>query len=611
MAFCGIAAGPRGRPVLAHELKAMCCSLDARKSEGDSSWAPHIGLGSVVPTSLVSFFSSDSIIVACDAELYNIDGSGNVAEQIANFYQADGPLFLEKLRGLFSLAIWDHRARTLMLGVDRIGVKRLFYAERQSEIIFATQPRAIIATGRMTKKVNLSAIKDYFSYNVVPSPKTVFQGITKIAPGEYLLWTDRGKNTKRYWDVRYPEDACGSTQVLARELLARLEEAVKVTSANMDLTKAGCFLSGGTDSSSIVGLLTQLYKPPMNAFSIGFSEDRFNELSYARLAAKHFQANLVEGLLGPDEAFAIINKIVDAYDEPFGNASAIPTYRCAKLAREHGVEVLFAGDGGDELFGGNERYRVDQIFEFYQRIPNALRRLVEPVIFSAPAVGWIGRGQRYITKSNMPNPERYCQWQLLQAFSPDRVFESRFPYKNGHSDLLESMRAHYNAAPAKSELNRLLYIDLKITLGDDDLQKVARTADLAGIKVRFPYLDHELIEFAGTVPAHLKVRNLDKRYLFKRATSRLLPAAILQKKKHGFGLPIGFWLKSNPKFRDWGKQILFDPRTYQRGYFRREFIEQIYGLMEKDDVTPYYGDLLWPFLMLELWHRRHVDGGAI
>jgi asparagine synthase (glutamine-hydrolysing) len=611
MAFCGIAAGSGGRPVQAHELEAMRSSLRPVKGDGKSSWAPHFALGSSAADSSGSFFSSDSLIVACDAELYNSKASGNVAEQIANFYLADGPSFFQKLRGLFSLAIWDRRSRTLMLGVDRIGVKRLFFAERESEIIFATQPGAILSGSRVPKKVNLSAIKDYFSYNVVPVPKTAFEGVTKIAPGEYLLWTDRGKNTKRYWDVRYPEDARGSTQVLARELLTRMELAVKVTSANVDLTKAGCFLSGGTDSSSIVGLLTQLYKRPVNAFSIGFSEDRFNELSYARLAAQHFQANLVEGLLGPEEAFAIIDKIVDAYDEPFGNASAIPTYRCAKLAREHGIDVLFAGDGGDELFGGNERYRVDQMFDFYQRIPNALRRLLEPVIFATPAVGWIAKGQRYVAKSNMPNPERYCQWQLLQAFPPDRVFDSGFPYKNGHSDLLELMRAHYKAAPAKSELNRLLYIDLKITLGDDDLQKVARTAELAGIKVRFPYLDHELIEFAGTVPANLKVRNLDKRYLFKRATSQLLPAAILQKKKHGFGLPIGFWLKSNPKFREWGKQILFDPRTYQRGYFRREFIDEIYGLMEKDDATPYYGDLLWPFLMLELWHRRHVDGGAV
>lgn len=610
MAFCGIAAGANGRPVEAHELEAMRASLCPGKNTGESVCGPQAGLSSVAPASSGSFFSSESVIVVCDTELYGSECSGNVAQQIAGFYLSHGPSFMQKLRGLFSLAIWDHRTRTLLLGVDRIGAKRLFYAERTSEIVFATQPRGIFSSGRIPKRVNLPAIRDYFSYNVVPAPKTAFEGVTKIASGHYLLWTEKGTDTKRYWDVRYPEDARESTPVLARELRARMEEAVRVASAKVDLTKAGCFLSGGTDSSSIVGLLTQLYKPPVNAFSIGFSEDRFNELEYARLAAKHFQANLVEGLLGPDEAFAIIDKIVDIYDEPFGNASAIPTYRCAKLAREHGMEVLFAGDGGDELFGGNERYRVDQMFDFYQRIPNTLRRLLEPAIFAAPAVGWIARGQRYIAKSNLPNPERYCQWQLLQAFPPERIFDSRLPWKNGHRDLIESMRTHYHAAPAKSELNRLLYVDLKMTLGDDDLQKVGRTGELAGIKVRFPYLDHELIEFAGRVPANLKVHNLDKRYLFKRATKQLLPAAILQKKKHGFGLPTGLWLKSNPKFREFGKQILFDPRTYQRGYFRREFVEEIYALMEKDDTTPYYGDLLWPFLMLELWHRRHIEGGA-
>jgi asparagine synthase (glutamine-hydrolysing) len=495
-----------------------------------------------------------------------------------------------------------------MLAVDRFGIKRLAYAEDASGIVFASEPGAIFASGRVQKKVNLSAITEYLVYNVVPIPKTAFEGVSRVAPGEYVLWTEKGADKKRYWDMRYPEDGRDSPDALAKELLSRMETAVRVTAADLDLEKTGCFLSGGTDSSSIVGLLTQLHKPPVNAFSIGFSEERFNELEYARLAAKHFQAHHVEGRLGPEEARGVVDKVVSAYHEPFGNSSAIPTYWCAKLAREHGIELLLAGDGGDELFGGNERYREQQIFDFYQQIPESARRwLIEPAVFAGPRLGPLRKAQNYIRQSNTGNPERYCRWRLLRVFSPDLVLGGDMPFRNGHSDLLATARLHLKSAAASSELNRLLYLDVKMTLGDEDLPKVTRMAEVAGIRVRFPYLDHELAEFSGRLPASLKVHRLEKRYLFKRATRGLLPEAILKKKKHGFGLPIGFWLKSHPQWHGWAKEVLYDPKTYQRGYFRREFIEQLFSNMRQDD-TPYFGDLLWVFLMLELWHRRHVEG---
>jgi asparagine synthase (glutamine-hydrolysing) len=390
-----------------------------------------------------------------------------------------------------------------------------------------------------------------------------------------------------------------------------MKDAVRYASSDLDLSKAGCFLSGGTDSSSIVGLMMELHKSPVYAFSIGFSEDRFNELQYAQLAASHFQARHFEARLGPQEVRGVIDKVVAGYDEPFANSSVIPTYWCAKLAREHGMEVLLAGDGGDELFGGNERYRKEQIFDNYYKVPRAVREwILEPVVFGSPLDPEpIRKARNYIRIANMGNPERYCRWRLLGKFPPEMVLGGGMPFRNGHSDLLATIRAHYKFAPAHSELNRLLYVDVKMTLGDDDLPKVTRTSELAGINVRFPYLDHELAEFSGRLPADLKVRNLEKRYLFKLATRDLLPRSIREKKKHGFGLPIGLWLKSDPTLHAWGKEILFDPKTYQRGYFRRDFVDQLFANMQQDD-TPYYGDLIWAFLMLELWHRQHVEGSA-
>ena len=612
MGICGVAVDD-GQPVSAHELEAMRLRLDVQPGEAKTRILKHVGLSSTSSAN-ASLWSSDDLVVACESDLYNSGAAatnGSTAKFIGGLYREHGPSFLEKLRGAFALAIWDERCRSLMLAVDRFGIKRLSYAHNRSGLLFATTTGSIVASRRIQKKVNLSAITDYFCYNVVPAPKTAFEGISKVSPGEYLLWTGKEVRAKRYWDMHYSENARGTQRDLAEELLSRMKDAVSITSSGLDLSKTGCFLSGGTDSSSIVGLLTQLRSSPVNAFSIGFSEDRFNELEYAQLAAKQFRARHMEARLGPEDAREVIETVVAGYDEPFANSSVIPTYWCAKLARAHGVEVLLAGDGGDELFGGNERYRKEQIFQAYQRIPASLRDwIIEPVVLKSPVKTMVfEKARNYIHTSNMGNPERYSRWRLLRKFSPELVLGGDMPFRNGHSDLLSVMRAHYNRAPARSELNRLLYIDVKMTLGDDDLPKVTRTAELAGINVRFPYLDHELAEFSARLPADLKVRNLEKRYLFKLATRQLLPQAILQKKKHGFGLPIGLWLKTDAKLHGWAKEVLFDSKTYQRGYFRRDFVEQLFTNMQLD-TTPYFGDLLWVFLVLELWHRHHVEGGV-
>jgi asparagine synthase (glutamine-hydrolysing) len=617
MAICGIAVARQGKPPQAQELNNMRQSLATGALDAQAfSASAHAALAS---TSSGSSWSSPALIVVCDADLYNQDelrdGSrsapSTTAELVGVLYQRFGVAFLERLRGAFAIAIWDETTQQLLLAVDRFGIKRLAYAITESEAVFATDPRGVFASGRRQKQVSLGAIVDYFVYNVVPIPETAFEGVARVAPGECVVWSGSGTRRHPYWEMRYPEDATGSTGKLARELAQHMDEAVRVTSSGLDPATTGCFLSGGTDSSSILGLLTRIQQVPIHAFSIGFAEERFNELEYARIAARQYQAQHVECFLGPEVVLSTVDKIVAAYDEPFGNSSAIPTYCCAKEARDRGMEVLLAGDGGDELFGGNERYRKQQFFHFYQHIPRPIRyHLIEPALFSmTTAQGALGRLQRYIRTSNTSNPERYCQWRLLRIFPPEQVLGPEMPFRNGYADVLATVRRHYQSAPAQSELNRLLYVDVKMTLGDDDLPKVVRTAELAGINVRFPYLDHKLAEFSGRLPAELKVRRLEKRYLFKQATRDLLPAAILQKRKHGFGLPIGFWLKANPKLHAWAQDVLFDPRTYQRGYFRREFVERLFADMQQDD-TPYFGDLLWAFLMLELWHRQHVEGSA-
>jgi len=271
------------------------------------------------------------------------------------------------------------------------------------------------------------------------------------------------------------------------------------------------------------------------------------------------------------------------------------------------VKTLLAGDGGDELFGGNERYRTDKIFHLYQSAPWLLRKgLVEPALALAPELGPLGRAKRYVRRSNMPAVERFFSYSFLCAHPPHEVFEADFLADLAGYAILDTPARYYREAPARDHLDRLLYVDVKITLGDSDLPKVTRMAEMAGIQTRFPFLDRSVAEFSGSIPASLKVKGFDKRYLFKRAFRNLLPEEVLRKKKHGFGIPVAYWLKSDARLRDFSRDTLFSSRALGRGYFRRAFLEELIRLHEADDTT-YYGDTLWSFLVLELWHRQFVD----
>src|SRR5215813_2111804 len=556
-----------------------------------------------------SLESTDEVVVVCEGRLQNPISvhnptSESIATAIARLYVKHGEQFLDKVEGSLSIAIWDKRTQTLLLARDRLGIRTLCYAERAPGFVFASHAAGVIGSGVLEKEVDRYAIVDYVNFHVIPAPRTAFRDVVKLRPGEYLVWKNGHVRKAFYWEMEYPEDLQGNAAGLAKRLFRELEDSVRVTACDLDLAETGCFLSGGTDSSSIAGFLSRIRRRPARAFSIGFAERRFDELHYARIAARHFNLQHHERQLNAEDAYQLIPKVVETFDEPFGNASAIPTLACLEFAKSQGTKVMLGGDGGDELFGGNERYRVHQIYDFYQRVPEALRKLLEPAIFAAP-LDWgpIGKVKSYIRRSNVLNPERYCRWRLLQIYPADQVLGDAMPNPNG--GLLAVVRSHYDRARAKSELNRILHIDMNMTLGDEDLPKVTRTAERVGVEVRFPYLQSPLARFAGRLPVRMKVKGLEKRYLFKRAMRDLLPIEILHKKKHGFGLPVGFWLKTDQRMHSMAKDILLSAETYQRGYYRKQFVEQLFSCLAQDS-TPYYGDLLWVFLMLELWHRRHA-----
>ena len=557
--------------------------------------------------------SCGPVILGADLDVTNIAdllrprGLTTLPELMDALYESDGRRFPLRLRGAFALALWYPERRRLVLAADRFGLRRLYYAVNEHGLAWSSRVRGALAIGGGAR-IDPDAVYAYLNYGTVPAPQTIYASVQRLSPGHLLIWEQGRVFLDRYWDMSYP--ARPTTEALAVTAVRQhTRDAVREALAGADLKRTGAFLSGGTDSSTIVGLMKQVSDERVNAFSIGFAEERYDELAYAELAARRFEAAHYTHIVTPDDAFAALPDVVAAYDEPFGNNSALPTYLCARLARDTGMRLLLAGDGGDEIFGGNERYRREYVLAHYQRIPGALRRgLIDPILSALPDGGatLLGKAQRYVRRASTPNPDRFYSSEFYVSQERTRLLSPDFLAATRPDWPLEIARVHYRAAPASTEIDRLLYLDMKITIGDNDLFKVTRTAELAGIGVRFPMLDYPLAELTGGLPAAFKVNAGEKRYIFKRAFADLLPAEILAKVKHGFGLPVSHWLKAHPGFRELARDTLLSAGSRGRGYYATGALESLFRLHETDS-TPFYGDILWSLLMLELWHRRHGD----
>jgi len=583
-----------------------------------------LGPAVVVPAGALGFATWSSghcahgdgeVWVAAETDLTNLTHlkqltglEADDAPLIAALYARQGERFAQSLRGAFAVAVWDRSADTLLLAVDRFSIKRLYYVVDGTRLAFAPRPALLHAIAGVAARPDPTAVYAYLNFGYVPGPRSIFAGIHRLAPGHRLLLRRDGLTVEPYWEMTYSERAISRARG-ATTLYRLTERAVTEAVGGMPSAKVGAFLSGGTDSSTVVGLMSRSLGGDVNAFSIGFREDAYDELQYARIAADHFQAKHHTRIVTADDALGWLPRLVEVFDEPFGNNSAIGTAACAGLARDLGVERLLAGDGGDEIFGGNERYRTDRVFGSYHLVPTPLRRgLLEPVILRLPVArdSLIGRAQRYIQRANLPNPERFYSYEFFFAREGQHLLGDDFRRSVDLAAPYAVIGAHYREAHATSELNRLLYLDLRLTIGDNDLLKVTRTAEMAGVQVRFPLLDPELVEFTGALPARFKVRGFQKRYLFKRAFRALLPPATIAKRKQGFGVPTGTWLKDHGRFMELARDALLSPRAGQRGYFRAGAVQDLFA-RHAADATPYFGDLLWRLLMLELWHRRHVD----
>ncbi|NOY44900.1 MAG: asparagine synthase [Deltaproteobacteria bacterium] len=570
---------------------------------GGAAWEGFPGQG---------LWEGEGLLVAHDLDLTNEralrqelgfggDERPAAGELLARAYRAWGMGMADRLRGAFAFALWDPEARTLFAATDPYGIRPVVYAEVPDGLVVGSRIRQVLLHPDVDRRIDPDAVFQYLFFSAIPSPHTVYRGVRKLGPGHWIRWTPHGCKVGRYYDIRYRPDRTVDERYWRRAIPLEVRRAVGRFVPLSDPDRTGCFLSGGTDSSSVAGYYTRLAGRPARTFSIGFDEPGYNELDYAHVAARHFGTEQHDAFVTPGQVLELLEHLPHVYDEPFGNSSVIPAYYCARFAREHGVEVLLAGDGGDEIFGGNERYVTNLVFERYHRIPGLLRKgVIEPLLRALPARGVAHKAQRYVRRANIPNPDRFYSYNLLYEEGATRVFRPEFLDQVDPESFLRLARRHYRAAAPADDTDRLLYLDMKFTITDNDLRKVTQMTEAAGVRVRYPLLDRDLVDFTATIPPELKVKPGRNRYVFKRAMEGFLPREIIEKTKHGFGLPVGPWFARHPDLNALVRDTLLTPSARIRDWIRPEFLEELHqGLY--GDSPAYAGGNLWVFLVLELW----------
>ncbi len=512
---------------------------------------------------------------------------------LARAWLERGAQALADLTGPYALAVLH--GGTLHLAVDLIGRERLCWQEGEGVVQFASDARLLAGDGAAPDP---QALLHYLFFHVVPSPLTAWPGVRKLEPGQHL--EHRGGRTTlrfhalpRYLPERRPlGELAGRFRDLLQEAVGR---------ALPEDGPVAAFLSGGTDSSTVCGMARRLGRE-VRAYSIGFDAEGYDESRYAEAAVRHFGLRHKSYRVTPEDVVRAVPVVAEAYDEPFGNASAVPTYYCARLAREDGAAAMLAGDGGDEIFAGNERYADQWRFELLARQPAPVRALAALAARSLP--GPLGRKARsYVDQAAIPLPDRLERYNLLLRQGFAEVLHPELLGRVETEAPLALLREVYRRPEAASALHRMLYLDLKQTLADNDLRKVTTMAAAAGVAVRYPLLDDELVAFAASLPEDLLLRRGRLRWFFKEALRDFLPREILTKPKHGFGLPFGVWLREHPGLRELAGDSLASLR--ERRIVRADYVDRLLDRRLAEHAA-YYGTMVWVLMMLEQWLQRHA-----
>lgn len=501
---------------------------------------------------------------------------------------------LSKLGGRFAILWIDFNQRSIGLASDRFNTFNFCYAREGSRLSFADRADAVPALRRV---ISQQALFDYFYFHTIPAPGTIFEGIRRLEPGSFLLGNEQGSQIHAWWAPHFEEPATADFASSALNFKDLIRTAVE---RELDGSPVGAFLSGGTDSSTVVGMLGRSGNP-VTAYSIGFEAEGYDEMEYAKIAAKHFGVQHTPYYITSDDLVANIPKVATHYDQPFGNSSVLPAYLCARLAHDDGLRKMFAGDGGDELFGGNTRYAKQRVFGYYDRVPGLLKgALLEPVLTGTPLgkLPLMRKAASYVEQASTPLPDRNALYNLILRLGIDSVFDKDFLSTVDTGAPLDLQRRVWQGIDAHSLINRMLGFDWRFTLADNDLPKVVGSTQLAGMNVIFPLLDDALLDFSLKLPPEYKLKGLKLRWFFKEALKDFLPPEIIVKKKQGFGLPFGHWLLKHAGLQKLAHESL--DLLVDRKILRKPFVDALFA-KHLPAFPGYYGEMVWISMMLGQW----------
>ncbi len=508
--------------------------------------------------------------------------------------------------GRFAAVHVDVVVRRAVLLTDRFAVHPLCW--KLSDMRFAFSDRADGVPDSGASGLDLQALFNYAYFHVIPAPRTVFAGVERVEAATAVTCSAKGVQRKRIWSPRFAGDLDGGSESVRERFRSLVRDAVVRAAVDGN---PGAFLSGGTDSSTVVGMACRTLQRGVPAYSIGFDAQGYDEMAYARVAARHFGADHREYYVSPADVADALPRVAAHYDQPFGNSSAVAAYLCALRARKDGITRMLAGDGGDELFGGNARYSKQTVFELYARIPQSLRAAVIEPFLGAPwasRMPLVRKAASYVAQARLPMPERMESYNLLERFGARTVFSARFLEAIEATEPLSLQRQEYARHAQAEFVNRMLAYDWRFTLADNDLPKVVQTCRLAGVEAAFPLLDDGLVDFSLRLAAADKVRGTRLRFFFKAALSDFLPAQILAKKKHGFGLPVGPWLLGDARLRDDARAAV--DQLAARGIVRKELVDELFALRLREHAG-YFGEMVWILTVLERWLSVHQPRFAL
>ena len=600
-------------------LHRMCDAIRHRGPDDEGVWIePGVALGmrrlSIIDLSTgrqPMTNEDESVWVVFNGEIYNfrelraeLESAGHRfstssdTETIVHAYEQWGRAAISRLRGMFSLALWDRRSRTLLGARDRIGIKPFHYAQVGTRLYFGSEIKSLLCAPDLPRSIDVDALDHYLSFLYTPRDGSIFEHVKKLPPGHQLVWQDGSVAIEQYWRLPASEPFKGSEADAVAQLRAVLADAVR--SHLVSDVPLGAFLSGGVDSSLVVGLMSEVSGTRVKTFSIGFNEPSFDELEHARRVARHFGTDHHEFVVEPD-AVSILDRLVWHFDEPFADSSAIPTWYVSEIARRH-VTVVLSGDGGDELFGGYDRYVPHpRVVAFDRYSPAALRRVAA---IAARQLPHGARGRTFLRHVGRDERGRYLD--AIRFFGADEKPALLSPdvwIRMSAPDPETRLAAHfarYRNLPWPSQMMRF---DAETYLPEDVLTKVDRMSMAHSIEVRVPLLDNEVVRLASSLPADLKIRGGRRKHVLKEVAATLVPRDTIDRRKQGFGVPLGVWFRGG--LRELFADTLLSRASLERGYFQAAFVRRL--IDEHVNGRRDHALRLWQLVVFERWHQQYVD----